>query len=101
MKETMELPCEECGGQCCNGPSLTREEFNLLKSKYGIPAKADIFDTGVDYVVFNGVCPYLIKGRCSVYEDRPKICRDYGIIPTMPCKYLMKLKGSSVSPEEV
>lgn len=84
----MKLPCEECGAQCCTNPTFTRKEFNVVKEKYGIPALAKVLDPGIDFVVLQDKCPYLVKGRCSIYEDRPKVCREYGINPTMPCMYL-------------
>jgi Fe-S-cluster containining protein len=34
------------------------------------------------------VCPFLIEKRCSVYEVRPAICRDFGQISAMPCPYV-------------
>jgi Fe-S-cluster containining protein len=36
----------------------------------------------------DGTCPYLKDGGCSVYPLRPKVCRDYGIVPDLPCEYL-------------
>jgi Fe-S-cluster containining protein len=30
-------------------------------------------------------CPALVDGRCSVYEDRPLICRLWGAVESMPC----------------
>ena len=34
------------------------------------------------------VCPYLTdKGRCSIYDLRPLICRMFGTVEGMPCPH--------------
>jgi Fe-S-cluster containining protein len=38
-------------------------------------------------------CPALVDGRCSVYEDRPLICRLWGAVESLPCPY-----GCEVTP---
>lgn len=32
-------------------------------------------------------CPKLVDGRCSVYEDRPTVCRLWGATEAMPCRW--------------
>lgn len=33
-------------------------------------------------------CAFLdSNGRCGIYANRPQICRDFGVIETMPCPY--------------
>lgn len=32
-------------------------------------------------------CDALVDGRCSVYEDRPMICRLWGVTETLRCPY--------------
>jgi Fe-S-cluster containining protein len=32
-------------------------------------------------------CPFLQNGKCVVYDDRPKVCRQYGTTKNMPCIY--------------
>jgi len=42
-------------------------------------------------ITTNGICPFLKNDKkCNIYEDRPKICRDYGLIKEMPCIFLDK-----------
>lgn len=94
----MKLPCEECGGKCCTAPAFTRREFKNVRKKYGVPRGTVLVDfenqvgilkgKGVSPILDNGVCAYLKKGRCSIYEDRPLVCRKYGVIPELPCMYL-------------
>lgn len=86
-----ELPCGECGGQCCTYPGFSRREFKLVRHKYGIPAGAIVIPLqgrGVSIVKVDGFCPWLKNGKCSIYEDRPEGCRLYGKIAALPCKYL-------------
>ena len=33
-------------------------------------------------------CGFLVDGGCAIYEDRPDICRKYGIIKELPCPFL-------------
>ena len=85
-----ELPCKECGGQCCTFPAFSPQEFKKIKKKYGFPegvAKKKIKGLIVLYGK-GGYCPYLIDNECSVYDLRPLACRAYGVVKEMPCKYL-------------
>lgn len=38
-------------------------------------------------------CPALVDGKCSVYEDRPLICRLWGAVESLPCPH-----GCEVTP---
>lgn len=34
-------------------------------------------------------CPFLrADRRCNIYENRPDVCRKFGEIPELPCKFL-------------
>lgn len=90
------LPCNECRGQCCTFPAMSRREFKTIRKKYGIPRGAKVLEIPGMVVVTDGLtdlCPYLVDGRCSVYEHRPKVCREYGVNPAMPCQYLYPEKA--------
>jgi len=46
----------------------------------------------------DGLCAFLDReiNQCSIYEQRPKVCRLYGKIKKLPCPYLKrngKLRG--------
>lgn len=103
-----ELPCAECGGQCCHYAAFTVEEWRAVRRKYGLPAGAKVMAVrllpgkvdalpygGPGMVVLaagrddDGTCAYLgAAGRCSVYDDRPETCRTYGVRADKPCLYL-------------
>lgn len=35
---------------------------------------------------YNGACPHLTDGKCTVYEKRPLVCRIYGTSELLMCK---------------
>lgn len=98
------LPCNECRGRCCTYPVFSAAEFQIVKVVRGIPAGAivktmqfeQMYDkatygrgtTGHSVIRPGGECAYLVDGKCSIYNIRPKVCRDYGVVPDLPCEYL-------------
>lgn len=97
----VELPCAECRGQCCTYPAMSKQEFKRIKAVHGLPNGARVQKLSqffgadgtrsMDHLTISmedGTCPYLKDGRCSVYPLRPKVCRDYGVSPKLPCAYL-------------
>lgn len=88
------LPCSECKGQCCTYPPFTAQEWDTVRMKYGLPdgsavgmfasARIPVVDDG------SGTCAYLerLTGRCTIYDDRPLMCRLYGEDERMPCAYV-------------
>jgi Fe-S-cluster containining protein len=84
-----QIPPVDCRGQClesCGPISMSRQEQGkLLAQGINIPPMAEAIaalEKGEDYY-----CPALIEGRCSVYDDRPTICRLWGATESMPCAY--------------
>lgn len=74
------VPSPNCKGLCvdqCGPLGMTTAEFDSLAGSTGKPP-------GVDAA---GRCVYLVEGRCSVYRDRPLICRLYGATEAMPCPH--------------
>lgn len=70
--------CRDCGGACCRSfPSveITLEEYRRLTS---LGARRLEFSLSGRYrlVIENG-CEFLNGGRCSIYHDRPEICRRF------------------------
>lgn len=77
------LPAIECRGQCqdsCGSIAMSRLEQARIAARYGrtLPLIA----------AFDRSCPALtILGRCSVYADRPMVCRLWGLVPSMRCPH--------------
>lgn len=97
------LPCAECKGKCCTYPVFNQQEYDVVKYIVGIPAEAKVEkitktgsydpnfvrgETGYLIHLDSGTCPYLKQGRCSIYSFRPKVCKDYGEVPDLPCQYV-------------
>jgi len=94
------MKCEDCGGKCCKQGFtvfFTREEVDTIYEKHGISdehfmrfnppngplvvwEKIDTSDT----------CYFLIDDKCSIYESRPKMCREYD------CAEDQQLRGSKL-----
>jgi len=79
-------PCEECGGSCCRYVAIeldkptTKTDYDHIRW-YLFHKDVNVF---IDhdknwFVEFRTPCvAQNKKNQCSVYEDRPKICRDHG-----------------------
>lgn len=85
--------CKKCPGFCCSYPliSITRDDVARLADHFGLHFEAarDRFtkeDHGKKYVLkrkpdehFGRICRFFDtdKRRCTVYEARPGVCREY------------------------
>jgi uncharacterized protein len=83
--------CEFCTGKCCRYLALpieeptTWEDFDDLRW-YLAHGNISVFvDGGTWYLTVFSTCNHLLPdNRCGIYEDRPRICRDYS---TDDCEY--------------
>jgi hypothetical protein len=77
------IPGMNCKGlcqECCGSIGLTRLEQDRIQQRHGLrlPLMA----------VFEDQCPALDRaGRCTVYNDRPAVCRLWGAVPSMTCPH--------------
>ena len=69
--------CLDCGGKCCTGLIVIIEDdeeiFNddtLTQNQYGL--RTMITNKNLK-------CVALKDGKCSIYDKRPKVCRDFKI----------------------
>lgn len=68
-------PCELCKGACCERFGIdfkghSEDVFNWI-SYHG--------EVDGTVVFFNCKCHFLRDGKCSIYDDRPKLCKDYPV----------------------
>ncbi len=79
-----EIDCLNCAN-CCKttGPLFTQNDINRLAKHFGL-APGDFIDRYLrvdedgDFVLQSLPCPFLGDDNyCSVYEVRPKACREY------------------------
>lgn len=97
------LPCAGCGGACCKLAGFTSAELRRARLYHGgrYPAGAQVLSGipvkpehggGMGHLVVqaDGVtCAFLTaEGRCAIHPARPKVCRDYGEVPALPCQRL-------------
>jgi hypothetical protein len=91
-----QVPAIQCQGLCSEscGPLIIDQ-----------PERARIIArTGRDIPNLQLTCPALtILGRCSVYADRPLLCRLWGVVESMPCpsgcrpqRYLTDAEGRAL-----
>lgn len=76
--------CLSCAN-CCKttGPLFTRTDIKRLSKRFGMTTA--VFeqtylrrDSDGDLVLQSTPCPFLLDdNKCSVYEDRPRACREY------------------------
>jgi uncharacterized protein len=75
------IPSFECIPGChdCCGPVTTSsEEMSRLPRKTAAEHEA---------AMENLSCPHLADKGCTVYMERPLICRLFGTTPTLPCPH--------------
>lgn len=74
-----EVPALECQGLChqsCGPLPVDGPERRRVQDRHGVTL-------GLDWT-----CSALtMLKRCSVYEDRPLICRLWGVVESMPCPW--------------
>ena len=80
--------CKNCG-ECCGPVPFDIMRYQLLKGKIQTQPTNEIYD------IFPGMilpltesdnCVFLKKNkRCAIYQQRPIVCRLFGIIPELKC----------------
>jgi len=81
---TDEIDCLQCAN-CCRslGPRITDRDIERIASSLRIKPQEVVekylrIDEDQDYVFKEMPCPFLCSDNyCSIYEDRPKACREY------------------------
>ena len=83
------IPPVACRGLCvesCGPISMSKREEKVMQRRgVKVPPLAEAVaavERGEDYY-----CPALADSRCSVYEDRPTICRLWGATESMRCPH--------------
>lgn len=106
-KKRVRYDCAKCPGYCCSYPviELSRRDIARLARHFGIDEatatkrftkydkneKSAVLRHRKDRI-FKTICMFFDqkKRRCTVYESRPTVCRDYPNSPT--CGYYDFLK---------
>lgn len=76
------VPTVACKGLCrdsCSSLSLTEAEAARIAVRHGVHLTTGVYPDG---------CPALTPfGHCGVYEDRPLVCRLWGVVAPMVCEH--------------
>lgn len=67
--------CKRCGNCCSNYLPLSKKEIADLKEivkQRKLKPISSVFGIG-----FEAACPFLNGNICTIYEDRPEICRSF------------------------
>jgi len=103
------LPCDACNSFCCSSDVLfDSDEIKRLKNKYrSVFKRVKILDSEVPNhyrLRLKGKggdkCVFLDKNnKCSIYEDRPFVCKDYGekVFIRCPFENMSDVEVSSLS----
>jgi len=97
----MSFKCHpNCKSDCCGPVIMPKEIWERNKDKAQRPLKEFFeLDKGACVPATEDLkCIFLnAEGKCAIYDDRPQVCKDYGIIPGLPCPW-MKPNGHPWSP---
>jgi Fe-S-cluster containining protein len=84
--------CNECQANCCSGAhgsicaQILLEDFELVYKYFPILfTKGDLGYIKPVILLTNGKdhCKYIKDYRCTIYENRPSICRAYPLSPNL------------------
>ncbi len=70
--------CRECGGACCRAfPSvaLSWDEYHALKDLGA--RRLEFTLVGPPLLMIENGCEFLADGQCTIYSQRPEICRRF------------------------
>ncbi len=70
--------CKDCNGACCRSfPSvdLSWAEYERLRDLGAIRLEFSL--TGHCKLIIENGCEFLADGRCTIYPDRPDVCRRF------------------------
>lgn len=94
-----EFQCLENCSVCCGPVPFPKDIWKKFKHLAEKPDYVIRTSIAVFPVRKNMECVFLINHNCLIYNNRPQICRDYGIIAELPCPFL-KANGNKRSPAQ-
>jgi Fe-S-cluster containining protein len=100
------IPCDKCPAKfdkskshCC-GIIPFPLKF-LEEHKKFFRAEGELKDDGNQAIILTKdfLCVFYdrLNHKCAIYEERPQVCKDYGMIEALPCPYF-KRSGNRRSP---
>ncbi len=91
----------DCKAECCGIVPIPIQKYNIFKRKI----KKKIIDTmkyenHIVLITKDGSCAFLNNNECSIYDNRPIICKLYGTIEKLPCPYV-DMDGNKRTEEDI
>ena len=90
----MKCKVHKCNAQCCYNLAFGDGELEKFADKIVNPVLGTMpFGPGVlaltSKKMDDNKCPFLREDlRCNIYECRPDVCRKFGMIKRLPCRFL-------------
>ena len=84
----------KCDARCCYNIAFEHGELERFASMIvnpviGFTPFGCVRIAMTDMDLDKNKCPFLRSDRrCNIYENRPDVCRKFGEIPELPCKFL-------------
>lgn len=75
----MNNDCEKCGGKCCVGIIDVYSTDEIFSDKSLICEIEGMKYDGAMKTDNNLVCIAFKNGKCSIYDKRPQVCRDFKV----------------------
>lgn len=70
--------CRECDGACCRSFASVAVSWTEYERLMSLGATRLHFSlSGHHQLIIENGCEFLVTGRCSIYEQRPDICRRF------------------------
>jgi len=87
--KTRKWVCKSACGECCGCVLISRSSWKKYQSRAARVDRVVECDKDILPVTTDGMCCFLNDVReCSIYRDRPPICRIYGRSSKIPCPYI-------------
>lgn len=84
-----------CKSACCHNIVFTNHELERFSDKIinSVISREPMFGSDVLAITnpdpMKNKCPFLRADyRCNIYENRPDVCRKFGEIPELKCKFV-------------
>lgn len=90
----MKCRLSKCNARCCYNIPFDKGELDIFADKivnrvlYTLPLKGALWAFTNENPKLNK-CPFLRKDcKCNIYENRPEVCRLFGEIDKLSCRFL-------------
>lgn len=96
VQEEVRIPCSAainrrmCMADCCGPIPFPSAQYFELKKNAAVPPSVEVLSEDGQYIfpISEDLrCVFLDRAslKCNIYEERPDVCRNYGLIEDLPC----------------